>query len=199
MAWQDLPGFFDFDWLYAGWAKEARPNAVFVELGVYLGRSLAFMHEALKDRPDVQIWGVDNWAVDGGREGWGGDSWPDHPGDPRAQAVGLGGPFNSFAACMHAAARPALERCYLVRCNSALAARLFDDGGVDFVFIDADHSYEAVKADLAAWLPKVRTGGLIAGHDHSDLYYPGVVRAVRETFGGNFKTPGPGSSWVVQI
>ena len=57
------------------------------------------------------------------------------------------------------------------------------DGFFDFVFIDANHSYEAVREDVAAWAPKVRSGGIVSGHD----YYPGksykqcgVIQAVDE-------------------
>jgi predicted O-methyltransferase YrrM len=52
--------------------------------------------------------------------------------------------------------------------KSPEAAELFDDGEMDFVFIDGDHSYEATLADIEAWVPKVRPGGIICGHDYSD-------------------------------
>jgi hypothetical protein len=52
------------------------------------------------------------------------------------------------------------------------------------VFIDADHTYEAVKADIAAWLPKVKPDGILAGHDYK--HFPsmnfGVIQAVTEAF-----------------
>jgi len=51
---------------------------------------------------------------------------------------------------------------------------------VDMVFIDADHSYEAVKSDIEAWLPK--TTRIISGHDYGDTLSPGVKRAVDEKF-----------------
>jgi predicted O-methyltransferase YrrM len=65
----------------------------------------------------------------------------------------------------------------------------------DFVFIDADHSYPSVKADILAWVPKVCRGGILAGHDY-DPAWPGVVQAVDEIFPLNRKR-GPGSIWYV--
>jgi len=52
---------------------------------------------------------------------------------------------------------------------------------IDLVYIDADHSYESVKADISTWLPKVRKGGIICGHDYT-RQWPGVIQAVDETF-----------------
>lgn len=51
-------------------------------------------------------------------------------------------------------------------------------GRVDFVFIDGDHSAEAVSADIRAWRPKVRPGGMLCGHDYGDPKHPGVRAAV---------------------
>jgi hypothetical protein len=54
---------------------------------------------------------------------------------------------------------------------SVEAAKQFEDGYFDFVYIDANHNYDSVTADLEAWYPKVRKGGMIAGHDyHNDIY-----------------------------
>lgn len=53
----------------------------------------------------------------------------------------------------------------------------------DFVFIDASHDYESVSADIKAWLPAVRSGGMIAGHDFNTVDNQGVVRAVHDIFG----------------
>lgn len=57
-------------------------------------------------------------------------------------------------------------------------------GTLDFAFIDADHSYEACKEDLELWAPKVRAGGIVAGHDYGAIW-PGVVEAVHEYVANN--------------
>ncbi len=64
--------------------------------------------------------------------------------------------------------------------TSLEAARIFQDGIVDFIFLDADHSYEHVKEDILMWLPKLKLHGIFTGHD---LDHSGVKRAVDEIFG----------------
>ncbi len=74
--------------------------------------------------------------------------------------------------------RPLLE----VQCHegpSVDVAASFDDASLDAVFIDGNHDHAAVGADLAAWTPKVRPGGLVAGHDY---FMADVQRAVTEAF-----------------
>jgi len=59
-------------------------------------------------------------------------------------------------------------RSEIVVCPSPAAASRFADGSLGFVYIDADHDYEPVKADLKAWWPKVRSGGCLSGHDYRE-------------------------------
>lgn len=56
-------------------------------------------------------------------------------------------------------------------------------GQIDFAYIDANHSYEAVLEDLCAWFPKVCEGGLVGGHDYAHPGLSGVKRAVDRFFG----------------
>lgn len=58
----------------------------------------------------------------------------------------------------------------------------FDDASLDIIFIDGDHSYEGCKADIEAWLPKLREGGVMAGHDYEHPQFPGVKKSVDEIF-----------------
>ena len=63
--------------------------------------------------------------------------------------------------------------------SSWKASEKFKDGSVDFLFIDADHKYESVVKDIKSWLPKMKKGGMISGHD---FHQPtaGVKKAVEE-------------------
>lgn len=86
-----------------------------------------------------------------------------------------------------------------LKMDSVLAATYVEDGSLDFVFIDANHLYEYVRADIVAWLPKVRREGLLIGHD---LDYPtmmhkwGVRQAVEEAFGKAFHREADYIWWV---
>ena len=81
----------------------------------------------------------------------------------------------------------------ILRQGSLQAAGLVPDE-LDLVFIDGDHSYEAVKQDIALWAPKVRPGGIVAGHDYCYQYFPQVIRAVNESFPENLWI-GPDVTW----
>lgn len=53
----------------------------------------------------------------------------------------------------------------LFRADSLTAVRFVPDESLDFVYIDANHHYKECLADIEAWYPKVRSGGIISGHD----------------------------------
>ena len=73
-----------------------------------------------------------------------------------------------------------IDAVYWMTTNEA--APLVLDRWADFVFIDAAHSYEAVRDDIRLWAPKVRLGGWLGGHDYH-AKFQGVIRAVDEAFG----------------
>lgn len=58
------------------------------------------------------------------------------------------------------------NRCFMFRIDSENASSFFNDESFDFVYIDANHSYEYVKKDIELWYPKVRKGGILSGHDY---------------------------------
>ena len=63
---------------------------------------------------------------------------------------------------------PHKHKATLVRNSSVGAAMGFADASVDFVYLDARHTYDAVTEDLEAWWPKVRAGGILAGEDYME-------------------------------
>jgi len=56
----------------------------------------------------------------------------------------------------------------LIRDYSLNAVKQFYDEFFDFVYLDADHSYESVKKDLESWWPKVKKNGILSGHDYRE-------------------------------
>lgn len=64
--------------------------------------------------------------------------------------------------------------------SSEESATRIPGDSLDFCYIDADHSYEAVKLDIALWYARVKPAGVVAGHDYSNSSVPGVKQAVDE-------------------
>lgn len=96
------------------------------------------------------------------------------------------------AACERVKDFPAAR---IIRMPSQDAAGCFEVRSLDLVFLDGDHSYRAVKADIAAWRGFVRPGGILCGHDYGAY---GVAPAVNECFSvDEFKVTH--STWVVRI
>ena len=72
------------------------------------------------------------------------------------------------------------ERTTFIRDYTTEAAKLVEDDSLDFIFIDADHSEAGVRGDIDSWTPKVRSGGMIIGHD---INWPSVLKVVKEYYG----------------
>lgn len=86
---------------------------------------------------------------------------------------------------------------YVIRDYSYNVRDSFKDGQCDLVYIDGGHTYPEVRRDIADWLPKVKKGGFIAGHDYWRKF-PGVVKAVNELVGKPDKVF-LDSSWIKRI
>lgn len=66
----------------------------------------------------------------------------------------------------------------IIRCTSMDAVLGIDDGFLDFVFIDGNHRFDFVMEDIIGWARKVRSGGIVAGHDYYHFHNSGVIEAV---------------------
>ncbi len=114
-----------------------------------------------KANPRMELWCVDPWEAYHGYK------------DYQKQST-----LND----LYTEAQERLKDCRVafVKAYSVEASNTFPNALFDFVYIDANHSFEYVVADIAAWLPKVRPGGIIAGHDfaHPKGKGFGVIEAV---------------------
>lgn len=190
MSWEKIEGWFDWEDVYTEWAHNAKPDAVFVEVGVFLGRSLAFLLEQLRlvGNHTATVYAIDPWINDSylkDRASWGGEF--------TEVSRTRGGPFEAFCATMRTHASGDFDRVQVIRASSVQASRLFDIETIDYTWIDANHTYEFVREDIVVWLPKMKPGGIIGGHDHTATY-PGVIRACQERFGNNYEIRS--SSWI---
>ena len=83
----------------------------------------------------------------------------------------------------------------VIKSDSAENASRYEDESLDFVFIDASHDEESVKADLAYWMPRMKENGVIAGDDVNN---EGVANAVKWFF-DNEKLEIVGRQWMVDL
>jgi hypothetical protein len=121
------------------------------EVGVWRG---AFSAHFCVENPDLHMLCVDPWISY--------PEWNDPknlPPLPKSEALIAG-------AYQEAQARLGPLNCTIARAFSVDAAATVPDASLDFVYIDGNHVYDAVMADLQAWAPKVRSGGFVAGHDY---------------------------------
>jgi hypothetical protein len=84
-----------------------------------------------------------------------------------------------------------------IKKRSLDAVKDFDDHSLDLVYIDGQHDYVNVKNDILAWIPKIKHGGIISGHDYS--HNNDVVKAVNEIFPKHVVEIYADSSWSVVL
>lgn len=89
-----------------------------------------------------------------------------------------------------------LENVMFIRGKSIDALESIKDESCDFVYIDGDHRYEGVLADLIGWRPKLRVGGVMAGHDWS---FKTVQKALVEVFKDKEAVLFQGDSWGIKL
>lgn len=172
-----IQGFCTFSKLYDD-VFNMYDTGIFVEVGVWLGQSAAYMADKIKSsNKDIKFYCVDLWQQT--RE------MPQLDYDI----------YDMFLSNMNDAGVG--DYFTPIRMDSTLASKQFADNSIDFVYVDAFHSYEAVKSDVLAWLPKVKSGGIIAGHD---VALESVQQAVNEIFGVNkWILVADSGSWMYKV
>jgi len=163
--------WFTYQELYSNMVDYFPDNALFVEVGSWKGRSISNMAvEIHNSEKNIKFDCVDTW--DGSEE----------HSDPNSCwfQPELVNDKNWLYRIFLENTKPVNHIINPIRTTSLEAAQYYKNRSIDFVFIDAAHDYENVKADLNAWYPKVKKGGFIGGHDYPG--FSGVVLAVNEFF-----------------
>jgi len=141
---------------------------VLVELGTWKGYSIMYLAKKLKQQNyDFDLYGVDLFDDSKIHELEGNDYL-------KPQIKYLWDVYNENL--VRSNVREVVKD---IKKNSWEAANEFEDESVDFIFIDADHKYESVVKDIQAWLPKLKVGGVMSGHDFTQPT-AGVKKAVEE-------------------
>jgi predicted O-methyltransferase YrrM len=185
MIWADIHGWFYFQGVY-DLAVSEFPQGVFVEVGAWLGRSTAYLASRIQGLP-IKFFVVDTWRGSAGSDAKSDDF------QKSVLAQNQGDVFSIFLGNMKRCG--VLQSLIPLRMLSTQAAELFHDSSIEFCFLDAAHDYNSVKADLDAWFPKIRPGGIIAGDDYG-VEWHGLDRAVNDFFAGLGKLMTRGRAWL---
>lgn len=167
-AWHPEIAGYSLDILPWYWriATELPKGAQIAEVGVYLGRSMLLLAQRLREKghgQETRIVGVDST----------------NPKPP------CGPPDHRLLLEHIRLLKPSYDpiRVEMAFCDSVDGAKRFTDHSLDLVFIDALHAEASVREDITAWLPKVKPGGLLSGHDYGQWDCPGVKPAVDNLLG----------------
>lgn len=138
-------------------------DSILYEIGSYMGHSAIIFNEYFKN-----VYCVDAW-ISGYDPNDGASNkdmrWVENEFDNRVKSTDI------------------------IKCKglSIDIAKTVEDDSIDIVYIDATHTYEGVKSDILAWIPKVKSGGIISGHDYDTKSEGwdngGLKRAIHETLG----------------
>jgi len=167
--WTTLDGFFETNNQkeYSRLVSLIPDGSLMVEVGSFRGKSLCSIAPLILQKK-LSVISVDIF----------GSVFYFEPGVNNKEA----GMLKDFVTNVHDAGLDPLVICG----KSKNAAEFCKMGNLHpaLVFIDAEHTYEAVKSDIETWWPLLLPGGIISGHDYSlgGVYWPGVFKAVNEIF-----------------
>lgn len=160
--YKNIEGWFDFEDIYKFAIDNFSSGAHFVEIGSMFGASASYMAvEIINSKKDITFDCIDIW-------------------DLKIYDIESDDFYHSFLRNT----KPVSNIINPKRGYSNDIVHQYKDNSIDFVFIDAEHTYESVKEDLTLWFPKVKRDGIIAGHDYTT--HKDVKKAVDEFFNEYF-------------
>lgn len=153
---------------------EQSPRAV--EIGSWQGKSTVCIAQGLRDKAGAQLICIDPFDASGDNESR--DTYGDRQNGLDPSGGERGGPLRrAFEDNLsHAAVRDLVD----VRAGFSHEHADSVEQGIDLLFLDGDHSYEAIRRDFEDWSPKIRPGGLLAMHDVVHPVHEGPRRVVEE-------------------
>ena len=160
MYWENVEGWFTFQLLYSNMVQKF-DNATFVEIGSWKGKSAIYMaEEIVKHKKNIKFYAVDLF---------------EYSEEYKDQFIDTPDLYKEYLDNIE----PVKNYITTIKGDSVEMSKEFNDNSIDFIFVDASHIYENVLKDLKHWYPKLKTGGIITGHDYSS---PGVKNAVDQFF-----------------
>lgn len=178
-SWRDIHGWFDYEDLYRYIARSIPDGGKFIEVGCWLGKSIAAFLEFTKEEgKQIEVHVV--------------DTFQGAPASAEQEAV-LKMHGGNIEKAFHANMRALglTSRVHVHALESIKAAQIISEA--DAVFIDGDHREEAVHKDICAWAENIIRGGILAGHDIDET---GVKKAVTRFFGDQYEVIG--RCWMVK-
>jgi glycosyltransferase involved in cell wall biosynthesis/GR25 family glycosyltransferase involved in LPS biosynthesis len=163
-TYEDIEGWFSYEWLYDRFIEEAKEGDTIVEIGSWFGKSTKYLSDKITNsKKDLNLISIDTFKGTQNEE-------------LHLQIVGGDSIYQDF---YNNVDNPNLT---VIKDSSHEASKLFNNGSIDYLMIDGDHSYEGVKQDIKDYFYKVKPKGIISGDDYRA--FDGVRRAVDEFFGG---------------
>jgi len=158
--------WFDYKNVYDYFTRIIRDGGHIVEVGSWKGKSSSYLAvNIMNTNKKIKFDCIDTWK---------GSNESQHINDQYVKSDTLYDLFLDNIKPVGSVINP-------IRMTSIEASQLYKDNSIDIVFLDACHEYECLIQDIKAWLPKIKKGGIIGGHDYTPSW-PGVMRAVDESF-----------------
>lgn len=159
-----LPHWFNYSEIFLEAIQSATDGDHFVEIGIWKGGSAAFMGvEIFNSGKKIKYDAIDCF-------------------EPTKE-------FTEITQDMYKETKSNLQPLIdlgvinLIKAHSLSIVDKYENKSLALCFIDGSHEYEDVRADLIAWLPKIKKGGVLAGHDYNNPNHKGVRAAVDEILG----------------
>jgi predicted O-methyltransferase YrrM len=166
----EIPGWFSYNELYDKMVVNAPFNSTFVEVGSWFGKSTNHLiKKILESKKDIKLTTIDTFKGSESSEldkvvvdAFSGDIFYEF-----IENTIISNNYDSFD---------------IIKDTSKNASNNFKNSSIDFLMIDADHSYESVTTDIKTWFNKIKPGGYIAGDDYG--VFDSVTKAVDDYFYG---------------